>query len=106
MLRSRRTLLALTALAAIAGAPCRANADEPLVESPITAADREHWAFRPLVRPELPPTSNREWPRTSVDAFILAKLAEHKLQPAREASRPVLLRRLSFDVRGLPPQPD
>ena len=106
MIRSRRTLLAFTALAAIAGAPCRANGDEPIVESPITAADREHWAFRPVVRPDLPTTNSHDWPRTSIDAFILAKLEGQSLRPSREASRQVLLRRLSFDLRGLPPQPD
>ena len=67
----------------------------------------DHWAYRPLAAPpvpELPVPS-----RTSinpVDAFITAKLAEHGLTPAPEADRRTLLRRVSFDLIGLPPTPE
>jgi hypothetical protein len=77
----------------------------PIVEAPITAADREHWAFRPITRPPLPVVKRPDGLRTAVDAFILAKLDAANLSPAREASRPTLLRRLSFDLLGLPPTP-
>ena len=78
----------------------------PIVEVPITEADRDHWAFRPVVRPPLPQVNDAAWPRNAVDRFILAKLEQEGLQPAKEASRATLLRRLSFDLHGLPPSPE
>ena len=77
----------------------------PIVEAPITDADREHWAFRPIVRPPLPAVKGGSWPRSPIDAFILAGLEKESLAPVGEASRATLLRRLSFDLRGLPPSP-
>ncbi|MBI1914989.1 MAG: PSD1 domain-containing protein [Planctomycetes bacterium] len=65
-----------------------------------------HWAYRPLVRPPLPrlPASMPEgWARTPIDLFILEKIAARKLTPAPEADRRTLLRRVSFDLTGLPP---
>jgi hypothetical protein len=78
----------------------------PIVETPITEADRQHWAFRPIVRPALPVVKDVSWPRGGVDAFILARLEEEGCQPAPSASRATLLRRLAFDLAGLPPTPD
>jgi hypothetical protein len=77
----------------------------PIVESPITDSDRSHWSFAPIQRHPQPPTKNTTWFRTGIDAFILAKLEAKDLQPAPEADRPTLLRRLSFDLTGLPPNP-
>src|SRR5262245_8698433 len=45
----------------------------PIVEPPITQADREHWAFRPVKRPEVPAVKDQAWTRSSVDALVLAK---------------------------------
>jgi hypothetical protein len=78
-------------------------ADEQVVESPISDSDREHWAFQPVRRPELPEVTQRQWLRTSVDPFILSKLQRRGLTPAPEADPATLLRRLSFDLIGLPP---
>jgi hypothetical protein len=78
----------------------------PIIETPISAVDREHWAFRPVVQPSLPPVTDSAWPRNAIDSFILAKLEKEGLSPAKEASRATLLRRLSFDLRGLPPLPE
>ena len=79
----------------------------PIVETPITAADREHWAFRPVERPKL---AAGEEVRLAAEcrstAFILAKLEKEGCSPAKEASRATLLRRLSFDLVGLPPSPE
>lgn len=77
-----------------------------LKEEPITEADREHWSFQPIRRPDLPPVQNRKWSRTPVDRFILAKLESKKLQPAHAADRTTLIRRLYFNVIGLPPTPE
>jgi Protein of unknown function (DUF1553)/Protein of unknown function (DUF1549)/Planctomycete cytochrome C len=72
----------------------------------------EHWAYRPLKRPPIPPLSNpgllsrfRDWPRTPIDQFILARQADLGLSPALAADKRTLLRRLSFDLIGLPPTP-
>ena len=70
-----------------------------------------HWAFQPLRQvepPEVMPVPNlpSDWVRTPVDAFILQKLVEQKLQPAPRAERRTLLRRLSQSLIGLPPTPE
>ncbi len=77
-----------------------------LTEEPITKSDREHWSFQPIQRPELPIVKNTKWSRTPVDRFILATLESKDLQPAHEAERVTLVRRLYFDVIGLPPTPE
>ncbi len=86
--------------------PGAAVAEETIVESPITAADREHWAFRPLATPALPVVKQQTWIRTPVDAFILAKLETLGLTGGRPADKAAVLRRLSFDLTGLPPTPE
>ncbi|HMC63510.1 MAG TPA: DUF1549 and DUF1553 domain-containing protein, partial [Gemmataceae bacterium] len=68
-------------------------------------ADSKSWAFRTPVRPPLPAVRNNGWVRNPIDAFVLAKLEEAGLSPAPEADRVKLIRRLSFDLIGLPPSP-
>ncbi|QDU96742.1 PSD1 and planctomycete cytochrome C domain-containing protein [Lignipirellula cremea] len=75
-------------------------------EKQTTAADREHWAFQPVQRPALPVTPEDTWSRNPVDRFLLARLQGAGLTPSAEADRPTLLRRLYFDLIGLPPSPD
>src|SRR5947209_3520487 len=75
-------------------------------EKPITAADREHWAFVPPGRPAVPHVEEPGWIRNPIDAFVLAALEENSLRHAPEADRPTLLRRLRFDLTGLPPTPE
>ena len=60
------------------------------------------WAFRKPVRPEVL-RSGHEWVRNPIDEFVLNKLVENGLKPASEASRPTLIRRLYYDLTGLPP---
>ncbi len=67
---------------------------------------REFWSFRPLASSPIPPVNRSGWTRKPLDAFVLAKLEEHQLTPNPEAPRAALLRRLSFDVIGLPPTPE
>ena len=75
-------------------------------ESPITDADREHWAFAPLIRPEVPLVKDEgKWVRTAIDRFVLARLEEKGIAPQGEAEWDTLVRRLSFDLTGLPPEP-
>ncbi len=66
-------------------------------------AARRHWAFQPIRRPALPAVKGAAWPRTAVDHFVLAKLEAKGLTPSTQADRRTLIRRLSFDLLGLPP---
>lgn len=85
-----------------AGAPWPA-ASAPLISSEAAPNWKEHWAFQPVTSAPLPSVQNAEWEKTAVDAFVLAKLEEHKLSPAPPADRHTLLRRLNLDLIGLPP---
>jgi hypothetical protein len=62
-----------------------------------------HWAFVKPKRPALPLVKQSDWPRNEIDYFVLARLEQEGLEPAREADRFLLLRRASLDLRGLPP---
>ncbi|HMF18756.1 MAG TPA: DUF1549 domain-containing protein, partial [Gemmataceae bacterium] len=64
---------------------------------------RVHWAFSAPVKLALPAIKQRDWPRNPVDHFILARLEKENLSPMPEANRPALLRRVTFDLTGLPP---
>jgi hypothetical protein len=64
--------------------------------------DFNWWSLRPLERPSLPAVHSN-WARTPVDAFIFAKLKEKNMRPSAEADRRTLIRRLYFDLIGLPP---
>lgn len=62
-----------------------------------------HWAFQPVQDRPAPAVKNPAWVRNPIDAFVLAKLEQHDLSPNPEAAAATLLRRLSFDLTGLPP---
>jgi len=62
-----------------------------------------HWSFVPPQRPALPSVRNEKWLRNPIDRFVLARLEREGLKPSPEADRATLLRRLSFDLTGLPP---
>jgi hypothetical protein len=68
-------------------------------------AAKKTWAFRPPVRPPLPAVKKTAWVRNPIDAFILARLEARGLTPAPAADPARLIRRLSFDLTGLPPTP-
>ncbi len=65
----------------------------------------EHWAFVAPKPPALPPVKQESWARGPIDRFILAKLESEGLVPSGEADKAALLRRVSFDLTGLPPSP-
>ena len=66
---------------------------------------RDHWSFKPVTNPRLPITKNKSWARQAIDRFILARLEQEGLKPAPEADRVTWLRRVYFDLIGLPPSP-
>ncbi len=65
----------------------------------------KHWSFRPSAPTAIPPVRTRGWVRTPVDAFILARLEKAGLTPSAEADRRTLLRRVTFNLIGMPPTP-
>ncbi|WP_435015836.1 DUF1553 domain-containing protein [Tundrisphaera sp. TA3] len=69
-------------------------------------AGRDWWSLQPVARPEVPPVQNPGWARSPIDRFVLAKLEANGLSPAREADRVALIRRVTFDLTGLPPTPE
>lgn len=66
-------------------------------------AQRSHWSFQPVLRPDLPGVSDRDWPESGIDYFILAKLDSNLLAPSAEADRRTLIRRLYVDLLGIQP---
>jgi hypothetical protein len=72
----------------------------------ITDTDRQWWSFQPLARPALPKVSDAAWSNNPVDRFIRQRLDREGLQPSPPADRVALIRRLTFDLVGLPPTPE
>jgi len=73
-----------------------------------TSLERRHWAFRPRAHPTIPKFSesaDQNWAITPLDAFILARLKKEGLQSSAPADRATLIRRVCFDLVGLPPAP-
>jgi hypothetical protein len=90
------------------------KANKPLTRAEIDLLRRwiekgahweDHWSRVAPKRPELPEVANQAWPRNAIDRFVLAAMEGHALTPAPEADRRTLIRRLSFDLTGLPPTP-
>jgi cytochrome c553 len=94
------------------GAPWPDDAAAPTPVAPktgeraFTAEEKAFWAFQPVKRPAVPDVKDKAWVKNPIDAFILSKLEAAGMKPAKEADRRTLLRRLSFDLTGLPPTND
>ncbi len=73
------------------------------IEPKITPEQQSFWAFQPLGRAALPSVQNLDWCRSPIDRFVLAELEAAGMQPAPLASPRTLIRRLTFDLIGLPP---
>jgi hypothetical protein len=67
---------------------------------------RKHWAYQAPKKPPVPNVRDTRWPRTDIDRFILAKLEDKGLRPVGDAKPATWLRRVYFDLTGLPPTPD
>jgi len=85
------------------GAWIQHNAAEILA---VTPKETKYWAYRKPDDPTPPPVKNAAWPRNDLDWFVLAKLEARGLRPSPEAEKRVLVRRLYFDLIGLPPTPE
>lgn len=81
----------------------------PTVRSPgatdLAKRDQLLWSFQPVSHPAPPAVKDRAWPRSAIDRFILARLEAEGLTPAPEADKTTLIRRVFFDLIGLPPTP-
>jgi hypothetical protein len=100
-----RLLAALIAFLLTAGLITACAAD---ISAPTTAPET-WWSLKPLVKmaaPAVLPAKYTDWPRTPIDRFILAKLLEKGMAPAPPADPRTLLRRVTFDLTGLPPTPE
>jgi hypothetical protein len=64
---------------------------------------KPHWAFIPPRKTALPEVENESWPKNEIDRFVLARMEEEGLEPNEEADKERLLKRISFDITGLPP---
>ncbi len=64
---------------------------------------REFWSFQPVADPAVPSLANLNWVKTPIDSFVLAALEENKLQPAPQADKRSLIRRVTLNLTGLPP---
>ena len=69
------------------------------------ALRKSHWAYQPLAHPVPPDVAGAAWPRDDVDRFVLARLESRSLAPVADADRLTLVRRIYFDLLGLPPRP-
>jgi hypothetical protein len=94
----------LAALALIAATILMA-AESTSVPERYTPNERRHWSFQPRRQPSIPKLENEPWALTPIDAFVLANLKKQGLRPAPPAGRRVLIRRVTFDLTGLPPTP-
>ncbi len=82
----------------------KGNAGETMqVDAATIEQGKNFWAFQPVVTPVVPELSEAAWPNNDVDRFVLAKLNEKGIKPAGDATKENLLRRLTYDLTGLPP---
>lgn len=79
--------------------------EDPKLLSPIIEEEKKFWSFQPIQRPALPVVQEPQKVSTPIDAFLLAKLQEKKLTFSPEADKRILIRRVYFDLLGLPPSP-
>ncbi|SFH53561.1 PSD1 and planctomycete cytochrome C domain-containing protein [Planctomicrobium piriforme] len=87
------------------GAPMPVRTDVKTLHNTVPQINdetRQHWAFRPVEKPAVPEL-NSKWLKTPVDAFVLEKLQKAGFEPNPQADRRTLIRRLTYDLLGLPP---
>ncbi|HTN75301.1 MAG TPA: PSD1 and planctomycete cytochrome C domain-containing protein [Pirellulaceae bacterium] len=78
-------------------------AKAPVKREKISDEDRAFWSFQPVVNPPVPTPKDDTWSRGDIDRFVLDRLQREGLEPASEATPEMLVRRLYFDLTGLPP---
>ncbi len=71
--------------------------------TPYGGVGKQHWAFQPVKKPAVPTVKEKSWPANAVDQFVLAKLEANDMAPSPAAEKRTLIRRVTFDLIGLPP---
>ncbi len=87
------------------GAPDSRDGAAKITKKSDTEEARKWWAFQPVRKPEVPAVKDNGWPRGEIDKFVLASLETKGLKPVADADKLSLLRRVYFDLIGLPPTP-
>lgn len=80
--------------------------EQRLPAAVFTAEERNYWAYQPVRDPAPPTVVDANWGRSPIDRFVLSELEQRQLRPAPPADRRTLLRRVTFDLTGLPPTPE
>ncbi len=75
-------------------------------KSIVTEEAKRYWVYQPVRRPAVPEVKDKQWVKSPLDAFILAKLEAKNLKPVKPADRAALVRRAYYDLTGLPPPPE
>ncbi|MDB6004791.1 MAG: Protein of unknown function (DUF1553)/Protein of unknown function (DUF1549)/Planctomycete [Prosthecobacter sp.] len=89
------------------GAPDPREAKAGVVKSEWdTERAKNHWAYQPVKQPPVPAVKNSDWPKNDIDRFVLAGLEAKGIQPVGDAKFETLVRRVYFDLTGLPPTPE
>src|SRR6476661_5326426 len=78
----------------------------PASTGQFTPKDRQYWALQTVRRPDVPVVKHTSWVRNPIDAFISQRLEEKGIEPGPPADKVTLIRRLTFDLTGLPPTPE
>ena len=78
---------------------------QPVQDQVDVADGKDYWSFQPVIEHSPPDTQDITWVRNALDHFILARLESENLKPSKETDHRTLLRRLTFDLTGLPPTP-
>jgi hypothetical protein len=100
------TLLALWGIAPANDPPNEKPIDLAAFDAQIQPVNRSHWSFQPITKLAVPVVKDTAWVRNPIDAFVLAGLEERGWKPAPAVEPRVLIRRLYFDLIGLPPAPE
>ena len=101
-----RILIVAATVLAGAGSTAGAEAQSADTWDRDLAAGRRHWAFQKPVAPDVPAVRDAAWPRGAVDRFLIAAMEQAGVKPVADAGPEALIRRLAFDLTGLPPTPD
>ncbi len=82
------------------------TAKPPANDYVISSQQKRHWAYQPIRKTELPQVADPKWSQNEIDHFVLAKLEANGLRPNPKTDKRSLIRRITFDLTGLPPTPE
>ena len=86
--------------------PADAESERPIVKKhapQVNEESKRFWAYQPVANPAVPEVANKDWVKTPIDSFLLARIEKEGLTPSPRATKTQLIRRAYFDLTGLPP---